>query len=211
MNDYLLHLINVYKLKVNRILHIGANDGSEINNYVENGFNNGVFIEGDESLIPQLENNIIKYPGWAAIKAMLSNEKKQSVNFWKANNQGYSSSILKPAQHLVEHPNVLFNEIVKVETITLDSLNLGNFDLIVMDIQGAELLAMQGGIETVKNAKYIWLEVTTGNLYDGDSSITEIIKFLDQYGFVLIYTQIGINLWGDALFVSKNILSNLGK
>jgi FkbM family methyltransferase len=49
-----------------------------------------------------------------------------------------------------EHPSGRGVKVYEVETATLDSLDLGSFDLVKLDIEGAELAALRGGTEFFK-------------------------------------------------------------
>jgi FkbM family methyltransferase len=84
------------------------------------------------------------YPNFTGINACLSKD-FGTVDFYQASNNGASSSILKPHRHLNHYPEVAFKKPIKLESVPLDSLNLGRFDLIVMDVQGAEHLVIEGG------------------------------------------------------------------
>jgi hypothetical protein len=118
-----------------------------------------------------------------------------------------SSSLLEPGLHLTEHPDVKFDsQPIKIKTKTLDSLSLGKFDLVVMDVQGAELKVLSGGIETFKDADALWLEVALGGLYKNDCSINDLSEFLAPFGFYPVYVIIGSTMWGDALFIKKETL-----
>ena len=85
-----------------------------------------------------------QYPDFAGINACLSKD-NGTIDFFRASNNGNSSSILKPQRHLDHYPEVAFKQTIKIKTLPLDSLNLGKFDLIVMDVQGAEHLVIEGG------------------------------------------------------------------
>jgi FkbM family methyltransferase len=55
----------------------------------------------------------------------------------------------------------------KVSMITIDSLNLERCDYIKMDVEGAEILVLMGGINTIKKFKpIIWFEKTCKNVSD---------------------------------------------
>jgi FkbM family methyltransferase len=50
----------------------------------------------------------------------------------------------------------------EVNTITIDCLSEKlntNFDIIKIDVEGAECLVLEGGIKTIKNCKYVFVEV----------------------------------------------------
>jgi FkbM family methyltransferase len=200
-------VLGIHGLKPKTILHVGAHMAQELQMYKDFGAESGVFIEADPTIYPRLSDYLIDEKNWKTVEALVSDVDDIEVDFWISNNDRMSSSLLKPNLHLIEHPDVRFRPIpIKIKTKTLDSLNLGKFDLVVMDVQGAELKVLRGGIETFKDADALWLEVALGGLYQGDCNINELVEFLSAFGFYPAYVIIGSTLWGDAFFVKRNTL-----
>jgi FkbM family methyltransferase len=201
------HILGIHGLKPKTVLHVGAHMAQELQMYKDFGAESGVFIEADPTIYPRLSNSLIDEKNWNTVEALVSDVDDIEVDFWISDNDRMSSSLLKPGLHLTEHPNVRFRPIpIKIKTKTLDSLNLGKFDLVVMDVQGAELKVLKGGIETFKNADALWLEVALGGLYEGDCNINDLVEFLSKFDFYPAYVLIGSTLWGDAFFVKRNTL-----
>ena len=71
-----------------------------------------------------------------------------------------------------------------------------------LDIQGAELLALNSVEKYLKHIKYIYTEVNTEKVYKDCALLNEIDEFLKTHGFTrkceAIYRQYG---WGDALYI----------
>jgi FkbM family methyltransferase len=186
------------------VLHLGAHLAQELPYYLEAGLKSGTFIEADPSTFSKLNDALKNEPNFRAIQALLSDQDGMQVDFHVASNE-QSSSLLIPSGHLIQHPDVHFNESpIQLTTHRLDSLSLGVFDLIVIDVQGAELKVLRGGVDTVKNAKIVLLEVSLGGLYAGDCTINEIIAFLTLCDFAPVSLKIGPNRWGDAIFVKQS-------
>jgi FkbM family methyltransferase len=199
-----VELLDRYKIACHSVLHIGGHLAEEASLYKKKGIQKVTFIEGDPETFGEMLSVLEHYPGYLGIGAMLSNENSIS-EFFVASNNGASSSILEPKRHLIQRPDIEFNTIKKVETVTLDSLNLGVFDLLVLDVQGAELKVIQGGMETIRRAKAIWIEVNAGSMYKGDANSSEVISILEEY-FVPLYMNMGEDKWGDALLISKSLI-----
>ena len=72
-----------------------------------------------------------------------------------------------------------------------------------MDIQGAELLALNGFKEGLKNINYIYLEVNEVEIYKGCPLIGDIDEFLEDLGFERKETHITVQEWGDAFYIHK--------
>lgn len=76
----------------------------------------------------------------------------------------------------------------KRKCVTLSTL-LGSaegFDLIKMDVQGAELDVIRGGLPIVRNSRYLLLELQTHNYNLGAPHFEEVVAFLRGEGFAVI-------------------------
>ena len=80
---------------------------------------------------------------------------------------------------------------------TLDSLNLNNVDLIKIDVEGYEMEVIKGAIETIKNVKFIMIELNNNAKRYGSSN-REIEKFLPTLGFEIL-----IKIWPDVVYSRK--------
>ena len=202
-------VLGIHGLKPKNVIHVGAHIGQELSMYKDIGLTAGVFIEAHPAVYKRLEDSLIYEPKWKAVEALVSDSEELEVDFWISSNDKMSSSLLEPGLHITEHPDVTFDsEPIKIKTKTLDSLSLGEFDLVVIDVQGAELKVLSGGVETFKHADALWLEVALGGLYKNDCSINDLSEFLAPFGFYPVYVVIGSTMWGDALFVKKETLMN---
>ena len=65
---------------------------------------------------------------------------------------------------------------------TLDSLQQ-TFDLIKIDVQGAELDILKGGVKTIVDCDFILVELSINKYNDGAPSADEVIVFLSNLGF----------------------------
>lgn len=107
------------------------------------------------------------------------------------------------------------NDQIKIEkrkTTTLSTLlNKQNFDLIKIDVQGSELDIMKGGLEIIKNAKGIILEIPIEEYNENSPTKEEIFKFMYENNFEKV-DVLGIILHPinhhliqeDILFLNKN-------
>jgi FkbM family methyltransferase len=100
----------------------------------------------------------------------------------------------------------------KRKCITLSTL-LGStqgFDLIKMDVQGAELDVIRGGLPIVTNSRYLLLELQTHNYNLGAPHFEEVVAFLHGHGFGvvdivdLMYSGDKL-IQADVLFRNKNL------
>jgi FkbM family methyltransferase len=98
---------------------------------------------------------------------------------------------------------------------TLDSLDMSAADFIKIDIQGAELNALQGGVNTLTTVFGIEAEVEFMSLYSKQPLFGELSIFLEKQGFEFIdFTNLcrwdrrerntlGQCVFGDALFLKS--------
>jgi FkbM family methyltransferase len=76
----------------------------------------------------------------------------------------------------------------KRKSVSLPTL-LGSdegFDLIKMDIQGAELDVIRGGLAIVRNSRYLLLELQTYDYNLGAPHFEEVVAFLHGEGFAVV-------------------------
>jgi len=202
-------IIKKYIINTNRkILHIGAHLCEERDDYLKLGFTDDkvVWIEGNKSIVEHIKNI---NPNINIYNAIISNKDNEPTDFIITNN-GQSSSILELDEHLIEHPSVYEIDRYKGNTITVETLlknyniNYKDFEFVNLDIQGAELFALQGMINILPYVRYIYSEVNIKCLYKNSPLLKDIDKFLDKYGFKRVDINMTEYGWGDALYVKKD-------
>jgi FkbM family methyltransferase len=126
----------------------------------------------------------------------------------------YSSSILPVKRDLLnmaEEIDLAVREKIKCRVATLDSVMTEaqwkeNVDLLKIDVQGAELMALRGAEQTLPHVHMIYTEVSFTPLYEGSSIFSEVYDFLCARGFRLLSLREGFRgkdrelLQGDAVF-----------
>lgn len=104
-----------------------------------------------------------------------------------------SSSLRKPKTHLELFTDVYFERTVKVECMTLDKWRVNNIpaeviDFIWVDINGAECDLVLGGMKTLNDfTRYLYMEFSDKELYEGQAKKTDLMKFLHNFDEVGIY------------------------
>jgi FkbM family methyltransferase len=101
---------------------------------------------------------------------------------------------------------------VKVPTITIDVFcdrhNIKTIDLLKLDIQGGELLALKGALNMLQKGaiKLIYSEINFCDLYEGQAMFQDIAAYLHDFGYRtyglynLYSPNDGALGWGDAIF-----------
>ncbi|MFT3980985.1 MAG: FkbM family methyltransferase [Ferruginibacter sp.] len=138
----------------------------------------------------------------------LSNETGSSIMYVSGGESDGSSSLLKPKEHLIDHPEVLFKDTLQVSTITLDewakSNSIEKIDMLWLDMQGAEQMMLAVSSKILPTVKIIHTEVSTRETYEGVETYQEFKDFLGHKGFEVIAEAIpaGYDM-GNVLFVRK--------
>ena len=101
---------------------------------------------------------------------------------------------------------------VDVQTHRLDDLNIDEFDLLKIDVQGAELMVFQHGRERLRDAVAIHTEVSFVPLYQDQPTFGEVDVELRTQGFVphsmpdLKQWAIAPTTFGDSIYHPGNQL-----
>jgi len=187
-------------------LHIGAHDCEELPFYntINLTSNDIVWIDSLPFKVDAAKSRNIPN----VYHAVITDKDDTDVVFNISNNY-QSSSVLDFGTHSKEHPWVVYINKLEQKSITIDTfvernnidiskLNFWNFD-----IQGAELLALKGAINSIKHAKALYLEVNEKELYKNCGLISDIDAFLDEHNFKRVSTAMTHHGWGDALYIPK--------
>lgn len=97
----------------------------------------------------------------------------------------------------------------KRRCVTLSTL-LGTpegFDLIKMDVQGAELDVIRGGLPIVRNSRYLLLELQTHNYNLGAPHFEEVVAYLHGEGFGVV-DIVDLMYAGDKLIQADVLFRN---
>lgn len=194
-------------IECNGIIHMGAHRGQEAPVY--DWFNKKtIWIEANPNLIDFLKDNVSQYINQKIIQALISNQDKIITEFNISDNDGASSSIFKFGK-AESHTKIKMTNSIKMESIKLDTLlfqkkiDVNEYNFWVMDLQGAELLALQGANDSLKNCKFIYCEISKEDIYVNGAEWNELKKFLSNYGFIPAWEPETKHT--DVLFYKKNI------
>lgn len=169
------------------IIHIGANTGQERGLYANNNLN-VLWIEPIPEAFAELERNLIDYPKQRALQYLVGNEDGKILKMHICNNEYLSSSIMPMARHSEYYPTVVFNYDIDVEMWTLDSIivkeniDLGLYDGMVVDVQGAEAMVLHGAKITLGKMKRVQVESANFELYKDYPTPDQLAGILKGYG-----------------------------
>jgi FkbM family methyltransferase len=170
------------------VIHVGANTGQEIKLYAKYGLP-VIWIEPIPEIFEKLELNLIDFPKQVAIRGLVTDIDNMEYHFHLANNNGASSSILEFNLHQDIWPEVTYEKTIKLTSSTLPSLLKANnipiseYDMLVIDTQGSELLVLKGAESILQHFKYIQAEVPDFEAYKGCCQLMDLDIFLRKHGY----------------------------
>jgi 2-O-methyltransferase len=116
-----------------------------------------------------------------------------------------SSSLLKPKEHLRDHPDVTFDRTTSVTVRTVDSWaaehGVDRVDFLWLDMQGLELQVLQAAPVTLATVSAIYSEVSLRETYEGAALYPELAKWLEKAGFTIAVERLPWKDMGNVLFV----------
>jgi FkbM family methyltransferase len=197
-----------YRLSLRRVLHIGAHHGQEDGLYARLGIA-PIYVEAN----PEVYRVLCETLPQRECHNLAITDHTGTVDFHITSND-YSSSILHLKKHKEIYPDIVEERTIQVKCTTIDEL-LGprkhEIDCLVMDIQGAELMALRGGTETLPHVKCIVSEVNRAELYEGCGLMEEVDSFLEGFDFRRVASEFKYDAtWGDALYVKSEYAERRG-
>lgn len=153
-----------------------------------------------------VRRNVAQFPNIAVIEAAVHDFDGQTVfQVVDELNPGASSLFVGSApevQPIQQTP-------ITVRALRLDTwakrAGISRFDLVWMDLQGAELLALRGMGEMLRTVQAIQLEITYRELYRGQVMWPEVRTFLESHRMQLVDEWPDVSgYFGDAVFVRRD-------
>ncbi len=188
-------------------IHCGAHEGQEAPLYKSLLLSPVIWIEANPKLVAGLRTRILSHE--RVIEGAVWNESGLAVELNVMSNSE-SSSLLELGTHATHYPDITNMEKISCTTVTIDEVCSeiqGEISLINLDIQGAELNALQGSVKTLQRTEVVYCEVNFEELYKGCPKIEEIDSFLRLHGFVRVLTRRTMAGWGDALYMKNSRLN----
>lgn len=195
------------------VLHVGAHMGEEVPAYIDHGYDPVYLVEANPEILPALQ---AKFAGTQVrIIPTAVGEETGSVEFvvHKTAKGSMESAGILPLDKLGKIVPVFSSDIRHmVPIITLDDLTnqevLTKIDLLVIDIQGAELQALRGASALLQQVNFVVCEVNLISNYEGCALEEEVDTFFESAGFTKqlaiyheLYDQSGrFPAWGECLW-----------
>lgn len=178
------------------VVHIGANTGQERDLYAVLNLP-VIWVEPLPGVFDQLQEYVVPIPDQHAFQYLLTDEDGKEYDFGIANNGGQSSSIFDFADHKEIWPEVDYIGSTKLKSSTFKSmveaehLDLGEYDALVMDVQGAELLVLKGAGDLIDGFRWIRCEAADFEIYKDCCQLKDLDEYLETRGFARVKTWQG--------------------
>lgn len=191
------------------IIHVGAHECEEIYDYIHDLDRPVIWIEANPEKVPIIEEVICNHRQMRLACFAASDIEMPNSILHIANN-GQSSSLLQFGSHIKYHPSIIFTKNVPVTQQRIDHfiknerINIKDYNMINLDVQGFELKALQGSSGILSSIDYIYTEVNTEAVYNNCARLTELDEYLSVYGFSRTWTVMTRNGWGDAFYSRGN-------
>lgn len=209
----LSELFEANGIKPKGVIHIGAHEGQEYEEYVRMGFQKILFVEANPYVFERLQAKLKGKPN--VILACCAISDHIGKTYLRVTSMDQSSSLLELKKHREIYPSIQEIQQLSVHATTVDALlcelklDKNHFNFLNIDIQGAELMALKGSSELMPYLDAINTEVNFAELYKGCPLLRDIDNHLcKQYNFKRVKLQTPYShLWGDAFYVKKPFIS----
>jgi FkbM family methyltransferase len=159
-------------------------------------------IENYKDRIILIEGCVCDYNGTIKFHPI---NKEKTITTWLDGNQGASSMFKSNGQYPYEMyvQDEITTDCHRLDSI-IDKYGISKVDIIWMDIQGAELLALKGMGNNLQNVKYIHTEISHKEIYSGQVMFDELNNFMLTNNFV-IKNNLSLSGWQeDAIYENIN-------
>ncbi len=199
-----------YNLDIKGLIQVGSFTASEYEPFKEVGATKFIFIDANPEVIPQLQD---KFGDDCRVLNYLISDKDGDEYDFNIANHVQSSSMLEFDKHKFYHPT--YSEVVKtlpLTSITLDtlikqeSIDMSQYNCLMMDIQGAEMMALKGFEGNLSCIDYIYTELNFDSMYKGCCLEPEFTLYLADRGYTLVESFDTGHGWGDGLYVKQELI-----
>jgi FkbM family methyltransferase len=200
---------------IDAVVDGGANKGQWAIRFLRDRPNTRLFsFEPTSSAYSLLVQNSKKFTNWHTFNFALGKIETNS-EMLLASNDGQSSSLLEPVEHLKNFPTVNFTNMEIVSVRRLDRLEVlkdATSIYLKLDVQGFEWNAIQGAIGLIEKIQVLEIETTLVSQYNGELAHHEIVPKLIELGFVPFSfgpgarNSVGMQTYVDILLVKADHL-----
>ncbi|MDT9297895.1 MAG: FkbM family methyltransferase, partial [Arthrospira platensis PCC 7345] len=179
-----------HKVKPRGIIYVGAGEGRSLKRFAK--FTNAqiLLIEANPVTCERLKMAVGDRPNIQTVHMAIADQNSEAT--LHVTNIESNSSILPLTQYKKLYPNLSETQQIPVDTRTIDTilaeLNLlpEDFNILYLDIQGAELLALTGASEILQHLDAIYTTTSQHQLFEGGATLEQVNAFLNEHYFTPI-------------------------
>ena len=205
---HIREFVRLHNLKPNGVLHVGAHEAEEVDEYIANGFAERIPIIWVEAQTDLAENLKVKLdPAKNKVYCAVAWDVDGVEKIFNVTSKSASSSLFDLDEHKSLYPEIDIVQKIQVTTRRLDSTlsSSDTFDFVVLDIQGAESQAIKGLGKRINTVNWIFTEVSKRELYSGATLYKDLDSQLSELGFKRVFTAWDRRAgWGDALYARSS-------
>jgi FkbM family methyltransferase len=174
----LANLEDHYGLSISAVLDVGANSGDWANDFRLYFPNVSFFlIEGNDEL-----TNTLQKRGFPFHIGLVGNETREVEFFRSASGGGTGNSIFR--EQGWKNAKSVVTKMQPIDQMVQEH-HAGPFDFFKLDVQGAELLALQGAVRTMETVQTLTVEMSIMNFNHGGVLFFALLDCLKKLGFEL--------------------------
>ena len=205
---HIREFVRLHNLNPRGVLHVGAHEAEEVEEYIANGFAKSapiIWVEAQPDLAENLRSRLDSRESkvYCAVAWDVDGETKT----FNITSKSASSSLFDLGEHKNQYPEIDIVKKIEVTTSRLDTILSKNdvFDFVILDIQGAESQAIKGLGKRINSVKWIFTEVSKRELYADATLYRDLDSQLSRLGFRRVFTAWDRRAgWGDALYARSS-------
>lgn len=172
------------------VLHIGAHLGQESKLY-QSSQTQVIWIEAIPEIATLLAEDLQNIPGQKVITALLGRQNLESIKLNLSSNNFESSSVYEFGSE-IGFANLRMTTSIQLPMLRLDTIftknDLAKYQTWIIDVQGAELDVLIGAGSLLEICNVLQVEVSTREVYKGETSWIDLKDYLSSNGFIEIVT-----------------------
>lgn len=198
-------------MKVEGLIHVGARYAEELCIYHKHRIKDILWVEAFAGNMPVLKQRIRSHPG-SKTACFAAGETEDDVILRMPHTKGSGLASLLPPTDSYRKGKTWLEFSVKQKRLDRFVQNMNNgvrYNVLTLDIQGAELKALTGATDLFGDVDAIITEFSTKASYQDQALVGDLDAFLAPHDFVRVQTLPTWALYhGDALYVKKKFADN---
>ncbi len=200
-------------IPIRGVIHVGANDGYEIDWYLKLGIKHILAVEPEWESYNKLKQKFQGVSGVYTSNVALGDGDRATVGILKVP-QGstggstlltelpYGPGVTGVTYNYSDRQEVVVTTLEKLVCLFGDVISLEDYNCLVVDVQGMELQVLKGFGPHLEKMDCLNIECSETPIYEGEAPASEVVAWLGERGFDAINP---IQPHNDILFVKRGI------